>query len=130
MRIIALFLVLLFCGLFLYGFFTYREILLRMKEDEKAIAAREKEIILLYRSKLRELEEDYASLVKKGDRMTTGDKKKLAKLAEKIERMKEIVGEWERAQEAERKNTLYRMCVEIYSQTKGVCEYLKEKSGE
>jgi len=101
-----------------------------MRGDERAIAEREKEIFFLYQSSLKELEEDYSSLIEKGDRLTVKDKKKLADLAERIEKMKVIIQDWERTEEEKRKNVLYRMCVEIYPQTKGICEYLKEKSRE
>lgn len=128
MRMIFIGLVLILLLLSGYAFYKYREIFFEMKKKESEIATRQKELLLLYESKLKELEEDYLSLLAKERYLKGKDRDKLKELEEKIKEMKEIIREWQSAAEEEKQNTLYRICVETYPQTRGLCEYLKERT--
>ncbi len=94
------------------------------------MATRQKELFLLYESKLKELEKEYLSLLAEEKHLNTKDRNKLKELEEKIKEMKEVIREWQSAEEEGKQNSLYRICVEIYPQTRGLCEYLKEKAKE
>ncbi|MEO0100637.1 MAG: hypothetical protein ABIL04_06540, partial [candidate division WOR-3 bacterium] len=93
-------------------------------------AIRQREILFLYERRLKDLEGEYASLLLRKDRLKAQDRKKLEELEEKIKEMRKTIEQWKVTEEEKKKNTLYRMCVELYPQTRGLCEYLKEKAKE
>lgn len=130
MRMIFIGLALILLLLSGYAFLKYREIFSVLKKKEMEMATRQKELILLYESKLKELEKEYLSLLAKERYLKFKDRDRLKELGEKIKEMKEVVREWQSAKEEEKQNNLYRICVEIYPQTRGICEYLKEKIKE
>ncbi|MEO0099144.1 MAG: hypothetical protein ABIK99_03975 [candidate division WOR-3 bacterium] len=130
MRLILIILIFFIFGLLVYGYLEYREMLLRIKGTEEEAAIRQREILFLYERRLKDLEGEYASLLLRKDRLKAQDRKKLEELEEKIKEMRKTIEQWKVTEEEKKKNTLYRMCVELYPQTRGLCEYLKEKAKE
>ncbi len=122
MRVLVTFLILLLIGLLGYGFFTYRGLFSLIKKNEREMVEREKEILSLYEKKLADLEVEYQKISKRGE-----NKEKLIELDSKIKEMREVIKRWGEEKEGEKRESLYRMCVEIYRTTSGICRYLREE---
>ncbi len=126
MRTVAVILIIILLTILIYGFFEYRKYAAVIERSEAEIRIREKEVVSRYEAKLKELEDAYSSLLKK-EVKSPSQKKRLAELQAKIKEMKEVIARWQETDIPDERNRLYRMCVEIYGNARGICESLKER---
>lgn len=125
MRTLIFILLGIFVFLLIYFYINYREFFAQINKEEIDVEMLSKKVIDLYEEKLARLKlrvdslENLAKLKKK-------EIPEIRLLKEEIKRGEELLEELKKAKE-EKRNELYRLCIEIYEKAKGRCEILKEQ---
>uniref|UniRef100_A0A7V3ZUA1 Uncharacterized protein n=1 Tax=candidate division WOR-3 bacterium TaxID=2052148 RepID=A0A7V3ZUA1_UNCW3 len=126
MRAILIFLLVIFIALLGYFYFNYKEFFAQINKEEINAELLSNKVIALYEEKLNRLKNKIDSLENFPPYKKKEFIEEIKLLREEIKKGEKLLSELKRAK-GEKRNELYRLCIEVYQKAKGRCEILKEK---
>jgi len=126
MRTILIFLLAIFLALLVYFYFNYKEFFAQINKEEINAELLSNKVIALYEEKLTRLKNRVDSLENLPQYKKREFVEEIKLLREEIKKGEELLSQVKRVK-GEKRNELYRLCVEVYQKAKGRCEILKEK---
>jgi hypothetical protein len=126
MRALLIFLLVIFISLLGYFYYNYKEFFAQINKEEVNAELLSNKVIELYEEKLARLKARVDSLENLPRYKKREFRKEIKLLKEEIKKGEELLSELKKAK-GEKRNELYRLCVEVYQKAKGRCEILKEK---
>lgn len=126
MRAIIFILLGIFILLLVYFYINYRDFFAQINKEEINAEKLSEKVIELYEEKINRLKLRVDSLENLAKLKKIGITQDIKLLKEEIKKGEELLADLKKAKE-EKRNELYRLCIEIYQKAKGRCEILKEE---